>query len=68
MGDIIIGFFDESSPQLSPNTARLWSFKKLKLKRITTKQKKRANTFGFYAINGNNVVCFQEKSKKENVI
>jgi transposase len=66
--DIIIGFFDESSPQLSPNTARLWSFKKLKIRRITTKQKKRANTFGFYAINGNNVICFQERSKKENVI
>jgi Transposase and inactivated derivatives len=28
--DFVIGFFDESSPQLSPNTARLWSFKKLK--------------------------------------
>jgi len=25
--DITIGFFDESSPQLSPNTVRLWSFK-----------------------------------------
>lgn len=66
--DIIIGFFDESSPQLSPNTVRLWSFKKLKIRRITTRQKKRANTFGFYAINGNSVVCFQERSKKENVI
>lgn len=66
--DIIIGFFDESSPQLSPNTVRLWSFKKLKIRRTTTRQKKRANTFGFYAINGNNVVCFQESSKKENVI
>ena len=66
--DIIIGFFDESSPQLSPNTVRLWSFKKLKMMRITTRQKKRANTFGFYTINGNGVVCFQERSKKENVI
>ncbi len=66
--DIIIGFFDETSPQLSPNTVKLWSFKKLKMRRITTRQKKRANTFGFYAINGNGVVCFQERSKKENVI
>jgi len=31
--DIIIGFFDETSPQLSPNTVRLWSFKKLKMRR-----------------------------------
>jgi transposase len=66
--DIVIGFFDESSPQLSPNTVKLWSFKKLKIRRITTRQKKRANTFGFYAINGNSVVCFQERSKKENII
>ena len=66
--DIIIGFFDASSPQLSPNTARLWSFKKTKIRRITTRQRKRANTFGFYTLNGNNVVTFQERSKKENVI
>ncbi|MDI6799027.1 MAG: IS630 family transposase, partial [Candidatus Aenigmarchaeota archaeon] len=39
-----------------------------KIRRITTRQKKRANTFGFYAINGKSVVCFQERSKKENVI
>ena len=66
--DFVIGFFDESSPQLSPNTARLWSFKKLKIKRVTTKQKERANIFGFYALNGNSVADFQERSKKENVI
>jgi len=66
--DIIIGFFDASSPQLSPNTARLWSFKKAKIRRITTRQRKRANTFGFYTLNGNSVVSFQERSKKENVI
>jgi len=66
--DIIIGFFDASSPQLSPNTARLWSFKKTKIRRITTRQRKRANTFGFYTLNGKNVVSFQERSKKENVI
>ncbi len=66
--DIIIGFFDEISPQLSPNTVRLWSFIKLKIRKMTTKQKEKANTFGFYAFNGNSVVCFQENSKKENVI
>lgn len=66
--DIVIVFFDESSPQLSPNTTRLWSFKKLKIRRITTRQKERANTLGFYTINGNSVICFQKRSKKENVI
>jgi putative transposase len=40
----------------------------LKIKRITTKQKERANTFGFYALNGNSVAYFHERSKKENII
>ncbi|MDI6884793.1 MAG: IS630 family transposase [archaeon] len=66
--DIFIGFFDASSPQLSPNTTRLWSFKKIKIRRITSRQRERANTFGFYTLNGNSVVNFQERSKKENVI
>jgi putative transposase len=35
---------------------------------VTTKQKERANTIGFYALNGNSVVDFPERSKKENVI
>jgi len=41
------------------------SFKKPIVKKSTTKM--RANIFGFYAINGESVVDFKEKSKKESV-
>jgi len=63
--DFIIGFLDESSPQLNANTQRLWSSNKPSVKKNTTKM--RANTFGFYAINGESVVDFKEDSKKESV-
>ncbi len=61
--DCVIGFFDESSPQTTSNTVRLWSFNKpIKVKNTT---KLRANTFGFYALNGASVVDFKERSTKE---
>ena len=56
--DFIIGFLDESSPQLNANTQRLWSFNKPSVKKNTTKM--RSKTFGFYAINGESVVDFKE--------
>jgi len=56
---------DETSPQLTANTQRLWSFFKPVVKKNTTKI--RANTFGFYAINGESVINFKENSKKESV-
>ena len=62
-GDTIIGFFDESSPQTTANTQRLWSFRKPTIYKNTTKLK--ANSFGFYALNGNSVIDFKERSKKE---
>ncbi len=61
----VIGFLDETSPQLNANSQRLWSFSKPVVKKNTTRLK--ANTFGFYAINGNSVVDFKEHSKKEAV-
>ena len=45
---------------------RLWSFRKPEITKDTSKY--RANTFGFYSINGNSVVDFQDHSKKENVV
>lgn len=63
--ECIIGFLDETSPQLTSNTQRLWSFNKPSVKKNTTKM--RVNTFGFYAINGESVVDFKEDSKKESV-
>ncbi|MHC1585371.1 MAG: IS630 family transposase [Candidatus Syntropharchaeia archaeon] len=65
MDDFIIGFLDESSPQPTSNTQRLWSFIKSSVKKSTTKM--RANTFGFYTINGESVVDFKGDSKKESV-
>lgn len=62
---VVLGFFDEFSPQTTANTQRLWSFLKPKLKKNTTKM--RANTFGFYPLNGQSVIDFKENSKKERV-
>jgi transposase len=64
-GQCIIGFFDEASPQTTDNKQRYWSFNKSKIIKNTTKYK--ANTFGFYPINGKSVVDFKKNSKKESV-
>ncbi len=61
----IIGFFDEFSPQSTANTQRLWSLTKPKVKKNTTRL--RANTFGFYAIKGESLVDFKERSRKEDI-
>jgi transposase len=63
--DTVIGFLDESSPQTTSNTQRLWSFTKPTIYKNTTKL--RANSFGFYTLNGNSVIDFKEHSKKEDV-
>lgn len=55
---------DETSPHTA-NTQRLWSFTKPTKKKNTTKI--RANTFGFYALNGKSQIAFKENSKKESV-
>ncbi len=47
---VAFGFANESSPQLSANTARLWSLGKAD--RVANTDKHRANTFGFLARNG----------------
>lgn len=60
-----IGFLDESSPQNTANTQRLWSFTKPTNKKNTSPLK--ANAFGFYTIKGKNVVDFKENSRKEAV-
>lgn len=64
--DDIIGFIDESSPQTTANTVRMWSFNKPV--RIKNTSKYRANTFGFYSLNGKSTVEFHEHSKKEDVM
>jgi len=64
--DISIGFLDESSPQLTANTVRVWSFEKPNIQRNTEKMK--SNTIGFYAIKGKSIVGFLERSKTENIM
>lgn len=63
--DTVIGFMDEASPQTADNRQRFWSFGKPNTKRNTTKI--RANTFGFYPINGKEVVDFEPRSQTQNV-
>lgn len=62
---MVIGFLDETSPQTTANTQRLWSSGHPTLVKNTSKF--RANTFGFYAINGCSTLEFHEHSKKEDV-
>ena len=64
-GDVIIGFMDESSPQTTANTQRLWSFGKPTIYKNTDKIK--ANAFGCYMLNGTSVIDFKDHSKKEDV-
>ncbi len=63
--DTVIGFMDESAPQTTDNRQRVWSFGKPHKVKNTTKY--RANTFGFYPINGKEVVDFEPNSKTERV-
>ncbi|KXB02371.1 hypothetical protein AKJ43_01920 [candidate division MSBL1 archaeon SCGC-AAA261D19] len=61
----VLGFFDETSPQTNSNTQRLWSFGKPEI--VKNLSHYRANTFGFYSLNGKSVVDFKGNSKKESV-
>jgi len=61
----VIGFVDEASPQTTDNRQRVWSFGKPTAKRNTSKYK--ANTFGFYPINGTEALEFYENSKAPSV-
>ncbi|MEM3431362.1 MAG: transposase [Candidatus Micrarchaeia archaeon] len=66
MGDSIIVFIDQISPQTTSNNIRFWSFNKPEIFRNTDRYK--ANVFVFYSLNGANVVDFPENSKKESII
>ena len=63
---MIIGFFDESAPQTTANTVRLWSFRKPVIRKNTTKL--RANTFGLYVFKGKGTVNTFTNSKQESVM
>ena len=61
----MIGFQDESSPQTTANTVRLWS--PMKPMAVKNTNKLRANLFGFYPLNGNPVIGAPMSSKKEDI-
>lgn len=63
--DIAIGFLDESSPQNRANTVRVWSFKKVKIKKNSSHLK--TNCAGFYTIKGNDVLMHLPSSKTANI-
>lgn len=60
------GFADESSPQLSANTARLWSLGQAD--RPVNTDKSRANTFGFLALQGNDYCQALSNSSAESFV
>lgn len=64
-GEAVIGFMDEAAPQTTDNRQRVWSFGKPIKQKNTTKY--RANTFGFYPINGKPVIDFEPNSKSPRV-
>jgi transposase len=59
--EIAIGFLDETRPQNTANTVRVWSFEKVRAIKNSTKFD--ANTIGFYAIIGNSTKDFIQDSK-----
>lgn len=65
--DIAIGFLNETSPQISSNTQRVWSFESRVKIRKRTMMEGRANIIGYYAIQGRSVEGHMERSIGENV-
>jgi transposase len=63
--DVAAGFLDEASPQLTANTVRVWSFGKPEIVKNT--ERIRSNTIGFYAIRGESLSGFLERSRAPNI-
>lgn len=61
--DIALGFFDESSPQTTANTTRVWSFGKPIIVKNTSRIK--LNAAGFYAIKGNSMITYTDESTQQ---
>lgn len=63
--EIAIGFMDEASPQNTANTVRVWSFKRPRIRKNSDRF--RVNAAGFYALKGQDVLCFMEGSKSQDI-
>lgn len=64
--EIGIGFVDESSPQTTANTARVWSFERPTI--IKNTERLKANAIGVYPLRGKAVIHFGEDSREETFI
>ncbi len=64
--EIVIGFVDETSPQNTANSQRVWSFGKPRLSKNT--ERMRVNAIGFYALKGNDALNFLGRSKAEDIV
>jgi transposase len=63
--EIAIGFLDETRPQNTANTVRVWSFERIRMIKNTTKFD--ANIIGFYAIKGKSTKDFIQDSKATSI-
>jgi transposase len=63
--EIALGFADETSPQTTANTARVWHVGPADIVKNTTRYK--ANAAGFYAIIGHSVSVFLADSTQESI-
>lgn len=63
--EVAIGFLDEASPQNKSNSSRVWSIEKPQME--VNSQKFKANTIGFYAVEGESVIDFLLDSKIESI-
>lgn len=61
---MVLGFLDETSPQSGVNTMRLWGLEKPRVAKNTNNL--RANTIGFYALNGNSIVECRKDNRTDN--
>ena len=59
--NIAIGMIDETAPQTTANTVRMWSFGKITKRKNTDKIK--SNTAGFYALKGNSISISMQNGK-----
>ena len=67
MGKVCVGFADESSTQLQANRQRVWSFEP-GLTRSVNSDKKKVNSFGFYALRGNSVLSELPQGNEEHLL
>jgi len=64
-GGTVLGFFDASKPQPYDNSRRVWYVDDPHIERPLVKTEDSA--VGFYALNGDSVVSFEENEKKEQI-